>query len=91
MVDRALTDRYFLSFRESFCEQELHLTISNALGNLKNLLCYVFEIISIFSFNTLVDMYVSCTDLLESKLFNSFCKLDKPTLEKKNSGSLYFL
>ena len=45
MVDRALTDRYFLSFRESFCEQELHLTISNALGNLKNLLCYVFEII----------------------------------------------
>ena len=37
---------------------------------------------SIFSFITLVGMSVSCTDLLESKSFNSFCKLDELTMEK---------
>ena len=45
---------------------------------------------SIFSFSILVGMSVSCTDWLESKVFNLFCKLDKLTLEKEKLRPLYF-
>ena len=43
-----------------------------------------------FSFNILVEMSVSCTDLLEAKLFNSYYKLGKFTLEKEKFRSSYF-
>ena len=43
------------------------------------------------SLNILVDMLISCTDLLDSNLLNSFCKLDKLTLENKKSGIYIFL
>ena len=36
-------------------------------------------------------MLISCTDLLDSNLLNSFCKLDKLTLENKKSGIYIFL
>ena len=48
------------------------------------------EKISLFSFSILLGVSVSCTDLLKSQLFYSFCKLDKLKLEKEKFRVLHF-
>ena len=64
--------------------------LEESIMSLKQLRSKKGEKISIFSFNILVSTSVSCTDLLVSKLFNLFFKLNELKLEKEKFKSLYF-